>query len=61
MMKIKSYFRKLGIIVIVYTDSDLEKYDVIFEEISKYLSPSQSRKQLESQAIADILAFKPSC
>ncbi|MEH2320357.1 hypothetical protein [Nostoc sp.] len=59
MMKIKSYFRKLGITVIVYTDSDLEKYDVIFEEISKYLSPSQSHKQLEFQAIADLLAFKP--
>lgn len=59
MRKIKSYFRKLGITVLVYTDSDLENYDLIFEEISKYLSPSQTHKQLEFQAIADLLSFKP--
>lgn len=60
MRKLKSYFRKFGITVIVYTDNDLENHDDIFKEIAKYLSPSQSPKQLEFQAIEDLLAFEPS-
>ncbi|HLP88657.1 MAG TPA: hypothetical protein VK184_08730 [Nostocaceae cyanobacterium] len=59
MRKLKSYFRQFGITILVYTDSDLENYDQIFTEISKYLSPSQASKQLEIQAMADLLAFKP--
>lgn len=58
--KLKSYFRKFGVTILVYTDSDLENYDSIFEEIVKYLSPNQSSKQLEFQVIEDLLAFQPS-
>jgi len=60
MKKLKSYFRKFGITILVYTDIDLKDYDAIFKEISSYLSPTQAPKQLEFQAIEDFLAFTPS-
>jgi hypothetical protein len=60
MRKLKSYFQKFGITVLVYTDNDLENHDAIFEEIAKYLSPTQSSKQLKFQSIKDLLAFEPS-
>ncbi len=60
MRKLKAYFRKLGIPVLVYTDTDLENIDGIFDEISEYLSPSKVAKQLEFQATEDFLAFSPS-
>ena len=59
MKKLKAYFRKLGIPVIVYTDKDLEDYDGIFSELSSYLSPTKIQKQLEFQALEDFLSFKP--
>lgn len=59
MKKQKSYFRKFGITILVYTDSDLKDYDSIFQDISKHLIPFQAPKQLEFQAIADLLAFNP--
>jgi hypothetical protein len=59
MNKLKSYFREFGITVLVYTDNDLKDYDSIFGNISKYLSPVQAPKQLELQALADLLAFNP--
>lgn len=59
MKKLKAYFRKLGIPVIVYTDTDLEKPDAMFSEISAYLTPSKIPKQLEFQALEDFLSFKP--
>lgn len=58
MKKLKAYFRKLGIPVIVYTDTDLAKPDMIFAEIEQYLTPSKIQKQLEFQALEDFLSFK---
>lgn len=60
MRKLKAYFRKFGITILVYTDSDLKDYDAIFEEVSAYLSPTRASKQLEFQAIEEFLAFAPS-
>jgi len=60
MNKLKAYFRKRGIPVIVYTDTDLTKPDAIFAEITEYLTPSRIPKQLEFQAVEDFLSFKPS-
>lgn len=57
MRKTKAYFRKFGITILIYTDKDLEDYDLIFLEISKYLSTKPDHKQLEFQSIADFLAF----
>lgn len=61
MKKLKAYFRKLGIPVIVYTDTDLQDHEKIFSEIAEYLTPSKVPKQLEFQAMADFLSFKPVC
>jgi hypothetical protein len=60
MKKLKSYFRKLGITVLVYTDSDLKDYDAIFKTIIDYLVVSKAPRQLEFQSIEDFLAFTPS-
>lgn len=59
MKKLKAYFRKLGIPVMVYTDADLANYDVLFGEFEKYLSPTKALKQLEFHAMEDFLAFTP--
>lgn len=60
MKKLKAYFRKFGITVLVYTDTDFKDYDAIFDEIAVYLSPTRAPKKLESQAINEFLAFIPS-
>ncbi|MFT4435048.1 topoisomerase [Caballeronia sp. 15715] len=59
MRKLKAYFRKRGIPILVYTDEDLLDKDGLFAEISKYLSPKKVAKQLEFHAIEDFLAFSP--
>ena len=58
MKKIKAYFRKFGIPIVVYTDMDLAKPDAIFAEIEQYLIPSKIQKKLEFQALEDFLSFK---
>jgi len=57
MKKLKSYFRKFGITVLVYTDSELYDIDSIFFEVEKYLTASIAPKQLEFQAIKEFLSF----
>ncbi|NKA72363.1 hypothetical protein GO285_01273 [Ralstonia solanacearum] len=59
MTKLKAYFRKRGIPVIVYTDKDLEDYDKIFADVADYLNPAKVPKQLEFHALADFLKFEP--
>jgi len=59
MKKLKAYFRKLGIPVLVFTDADLVEHDALFEEIAKYLSPTKVQKQLEFHAMEDFLSFTP--
>lgn len=58
MSKLKAYFRRRGIPVIVYTDKDLQDYSRIFSEIRDYLTPAKRPKQLELHALEDFLAFK---
>lgn len=58
MSKLKAYFRKRGIPVIVYTDKDLQDYSKIFSDIEDYLTPAKRPKQLEFHALEDFLAFK---
>jgi hypothetical protein len=59
MKKLKAYFRRFGIPILVYTDEDLQDMDEIFSEISNYLSPAKVPKQLEFQAMKDFLSFSP--
>ena len=58
MSKLKAYFRKRGIPVIVYTDKDLQDHAKIFADIEDYLTPDKLPKQLEFHALEDFLAFK---
>ena len=60
MKKLKSYFRRFGITVLVYTDTDLKNHDAIFDTITDYLNVTNSPRQLEFQSIEDFLAFEPS-
>ncbi|WP_414675961.1 topoisomerase [Limnobacter sp.] len=59
MKKLKAYFRRRGIPVIVYTDNDLQDHDGIFSEMTDYLTPAKLQKQLEFHAIEDFLSFRP--
>jgi hypothetical protein len=59
MRKLKAYFRKFHITTLVFTDTELQDHDAIFNQISEYLSPTQAPKQLQFQAIEDFLAFVP--
>ena len=59
MRKLKAYFRKFGIPVVVYTDEDLKNHDTMFAEIAGYLSPVKAPKQLQFHAMADFLSFTP--
>lgn len=57
MKKLKAYFRKLGIPILVYTDDDLADHEALFKEMCKYLTPSKVPKQLEFHAMEDFLSF----
>jgi hypothetical protein len=46
MAKHKAYFKKFGIFVLIYTDSDLANMDMVFNDIKKHLSPAESQKEL---------------
>ncbi len=59
MRKLKAYFRKRGIPIIVYTDTDLRDPDAIFANMVEYLTPTRMAKQLEFHAMEEFLAFKP--
>jgi hypothetical protein len=54
--KIRDHFVHRGISVIIFTDNDLENYDGIFADISKYLNTKQREEQLEFQATSELLS-----
>lgn len=58
MKKLKSYFRKFGITILVFTDTDLADHDALFESIIEYLNVQNSPKQLEFHTIDELLNFK---
>lgn len=58
MKKLKAYFRKYGITVLVFTDTDLSEPDILFDFIKEYLNVDEGRKQLEFHAIDELLNFK---
>jgi hypothetical protein len=58
MKKLKSYFRKFSISILVFTDSDLADPEGLFESIKEYLSVENNPKQLEFHAIDDFLCFE---
>jgi hypothetical protein len=46
MAKHKAYFKKFGIFVLIYTDTDLANMDAIFNDIKHYLTPTERQNEL---------------
>lgn len=57
MLKIKSFFRKHGIVVLVFTDTDLKDLDSVFEQIENFLKPEKASKQLRLSVLDDFMHF----
>lgn len=55
MKKHKDFFRKHGIFVMIYTDSDLTNLNTLFSDIKKYLEIKSRETQLRFHIINDIL------
>ncbi|KAA1166398.1 hypothetical protein EU508_00105 [Pseudoalteromonas fuliginea] len=58
MKKLKSYFRKFSISILVYTDSDLADPDELFNSMKEYLNVESNPKQLEFHAMEELLNFQ---
>jgi len=58
MRKHKDFFRKHGIFVLIYTDSDLADLAKVFSDIKRYLEPKSRGTQLRFHIIHDILRYK---
>jgi hypothetical protein len=56
--KMKSYFKKFNIVVTTYTDSEFQNMDAIFNDIKKYLNPSEPPIQLSLHLIDDYFGIK---
>jgi hypothetical protein len=57
MAKLKSFFREYGIVVLVFTDSDLKDLDSVFEQIKNFLRPEQASRQLKLSVLEDFMNF----
>jgi len=58
MTKHKDYFKKHGIFVLIYTDSDLMNIDNVFNDMRKYLVPEEAQKQLKLHVLNEFLNYK---
>ena len=58
MQKAKSFFRRHGIVVLIYTDSDLSHPQTVFDDIARFLHPRQAAKQLSFKVMRDFLNYK---
>jgi hypothetical protein len=56
MAKHKAYFKKFGIFVLIYTDSDLADMDGVFNDIKKYLTPVESQTELNFHVLDNFFA-----
>ena len=57
MKKSKSFFRKFGIITLIFTDADLIDPDSLFEEFKKFLTPEKAQVQMRLSVLEDFLNF----
>ena len=57
MKKHKDYYRKFNIFTMIYTDSDLQNIDNIFNDMKEYLEPKRENKQLLEAAIDKLKNF----
>ncbi|MNE26127.1 hypothetical protein D3C80_1194790 [compost metagenome] len=49
--KMKAYYKKFNIYTIIYSDSDLQDVNKIFQDMMKYLSPAEPPTQLSLNLI----------
>jgi len=56
MEKHKAFFRKYGIFVLIYTDSDLANLDKIFADMRDFLEPKTRKNTLQFQIMQDIIS-----
>jgi len=55
MKKHKDFFRKHGVFVLIYTDTDLADLTIVFDDMKRYLEPKSRGIQLRFHIIQDIL------
>lgn len=58
MTKHKDFFRKHGILVMIYTDTDLADLAKLFADMKRYLEPKTFSQQIRFHIIRDILKRK---
>jgi len=58
MRKHKEYFKRYGIFALIYTDGDLQDIPSIFNDMTKYLEPKSTGKQLQFQILNDFFTKK---
>lgn len=56
MTKHKSYFKKHGVFVLIYTDSDLKDLDSIFADMASYLKPKSVGSQMKFHIFNDFFS-----
>ncbi|MBU3102245.1 MULTISPECIES: hypothetical protein [Clostridium] len=57
MKKHKDYYRKYGVFSLIYTDSELQNIDGIFDDMRKYLEPNQVGIQLRLSIYDEFLKY----
>lgn len=58
MTKHKEYFNRYEIFIRIYTDSNLQDIDTVFEDMKQYLNPDEAQKQLTLHVLNDFLNYK---
>jgi len=58
MKKHKTFFKKHGIAVMIYTDSDLADIDSVFKDMVPFLQPRQSSQQMKYHILNDFFKNK---
>lgn len=58
MEKHKDYFKKYGIFVLIYTDTNLADIDGVFNDMTKYLNPESVQTQLKYHILDELLKYE---
>jgi len=57
MKKHKDYFREHEVFVLIYTDSDLENIENVFNDMKKYLTGKEAQHQLKLHVLDEFLSY----
>lgn len=58
MTKHKDYFKRYEIFILIYTDSDLQNIDNVFDDMKQFLNPTEAQKQLKLHVLNEFLNYK---